>query len=137
LAVAKRSIAIVLAIVLLLAGCSTRGTLDPGFPVVSHISVICRQDGYTSEKVFTSQEKMRMILNALRTLGQQFSPSVDPEPLSARSYGVTVTMTDGSRRHYQTKGDCFIRTDENPWQQCDPKRLEKLNLLLQQLPGDQ
>lgn len=134
---AKRIRALVLAAALLCAGCSSRYPEPPGWPVVSRITVVCHQDGSATQKVFTSQEKMRIVLNKLRTLGQQYAPPTDPETLTARTFSVTVTRSDGSQRHYQTKGDRYIRTDENPWQQCDPNRLEELNQLLRDLPGDQ
>lgn len=133
---ARRIWVIFLGSVLLCAGCSMRRSEDVGWPVVSRITVTCDQGGSMTQQVYTSQHKMRQILNQLRTLGQQFTPPIDPEALSARTYSISVSFTDGTQRLYQTKSDRYIRIDQHPWQQADPKRIEDLNQLLQSLPGD-
>ena len=133
---ARRIWAMYLGIMLFFVGCSLHRTEDMGWPVVSQITVTCDRSGHVTQQIYTSQDKMRQILNQLRTLGQQFTPPIDPEALSARTYSIAVSFTDGSQRLYQTKSDRYIRIDQNPWQQADPKRIEDLNQLLQNLPGD-
>lgn len=130
----KRFWTIILAAVLL-TGCSAKKP-DPGPPVVYKITVTCRHEETVTERIYTSQPKMRQILNHLRSLGQQFTPPIDPEALSARTFHIDISFTNGSSRLYQTKADRYIRTDQAPWKQADPKQLERLNLLLLTLPPD-
>lgn len=132
----RNVLAIILSAALLLGGCHARSPARPGWPVVSQISVTRRHEGAVSTQDYTSQDKMRQILNCLRDLGQKFTPAVDPDSLSGRVFTVSVLFSDGSSRLYETKSDLYVRFDGGPWQQADPKKLERLNLLLQSLPGD-
>lgn len=131
---ARRIWILALAAAILCAGCKAKASA--GWPVVSQITVTCERDGALTRQTYTSQAKMRQILNHLRNLGQKFSPFVDPDTLSARIFRIHVAFTDGSSRLYQTKSDRYVRFDNEPWQQADPERIEKLNHLLQSLPGD-
>lgn len=130
----KRIWAVVLAAVLL-SGCGEKQS-TPGLGVVFKITVTCHDGGAATQQVYTTQQKTRMILNAIRSLGQQFNPSVDPEALEDRTIDIVISFTDGSSRSYQTKGDRYIRTDQGRWRQTEPKPLERLNQLLLTLPGD-
>lgn len=119
----------------LLTGCGAKK--DPeGLRVIYKITVTCHDGGSSTQQIYTTQPKIRLILNGIRTLGQQFSPAIDPETLSERTFHIDISFTDGTNRLYQTKGDRYIRTDQERWKQTDPKQLEKLNHLLLTLPGD-
>ena len=132
---AKRIWPLMLAAALLCAGCFGQKQ-SAGWPVVCQVTVTCERQGNLTRQVYTSEEKMRQILNQLRNLGQKFTPDTDPESLQAPSYSITVTNTDGSQRIYQTKADRYIRICQDPWQQADAKRISELHLLLDNLPGD-
>lgn len=132
----KRIWFLILAALLLCAACRPRITNDKGWPVVREITVTCEQGGNVTRQVYTTQWKMREILNCIRSLGQKFTPFTDPDALPGRIYSITLTHTDGSQRIYQTKADCYIRTCRDPWQQADPQKISDLHLLLQSLPGD-
>ena len=121
---------------MLCAGCHTRGQSEANWPVVSQITVTCEHQGTLTRQFYTSEAKMRQILNCLRSLGQKSSPPIDPDTISARTYSITLTHTDGSQRIYQTKADRYIRICRDPWQQADPEKVSELHLLLQGLPGD-
>ena len=131
----KRLTAAVL-ILLLLTGCAAKSSSGGRF-VVARITVIQSQDGLLTEKAFTSQQKMGQILNLLRSLGQQFTPPLDPDTLPEESIHIHVQFQDGSTRVYQTKSDLYIRTDHSPWQQADRGQLVKLRQLLQELASDE
>lgn len=120
-----------------LAGCRLPRPAGDGFPVVICIHVRCYQDGLDSGKVFTTQPKMRSILNALRCIGQQFNPERDPETLSGDSFHLTVVYSGGKEQHYHIKADRYIRRAQEPWQQTDPKKLSRLTNLLAQLVTDE
>ena len=131
---AKRIGILCLAAVLLCTGCRSRQEED--WPVVCQITVTCEQEGSLTRRVYTSEAKMRQILNGLRSLGQKSTPTIDPSQLMARTYSITLTHTDNSQRLYQIKGDRYIRLCRDPWKQVDPERMSDLHLLLQNLPGD-
>lgn len=126
--------------IILLALCATisgcRKQTQQTTAVVSQIAVTYEQEGALTQKVYTSSEKMRLILNALRQLGQKTSPSIDPAQATGQSYCITLTRSDGSQQIYRTKADRFILRDPGPWQQADPERIGELNQLLRSLPGD-
>lgn len=131
----KRIWPVLLAAALLCAGCFGRKQ-EASWPVVCQITVTCEHQGDLTRQIYTSEEKMRQILNRLRDLGQKFTPDADPDVLLAPTYSITLTHTDGSQQIYQTKADRYVRISHQPWQQADPKRISKLLLLLQNLPGD-
>jgi hypothetical protein len=119
----------------LLAGCSTKSH-PSGSRVVSQITVSYQENGIKIVKNYTSQYKMRQILNQFRLLGQMYSPVIDPDTMTTQVFQVELFFSDGSQRMYQTRNDCYIRTDDGPWQQTDTARLLRLNELLLELPAD-
>ena len=122
---------IVLAAVCLVAvGCHQ--TKSRGHGVVCRITVQC-QGGTT---VYTAQEKMTRILNGLRQLGQKTLAPIDPDTLSGAAYQITLECTDGKATVYHTKGERFLRKNQEPWKQTDPKALSDLILLFQNLTPD-
>lgn len=127
------AILLIIAILGMCGGCFHKNT---GVRVVKQISVHWMEDGSDVVRVHRDPEKLHLILNKVRTLGQRFSTDVDPEALEVSAVTVTVAFSDGSQRFYQVKPDRFIRVGQNPWQQANPKRVTALRLLLLSLPGD-
>ena len=114
-------------------GCLRKNT---GARLVEKISVQWVEDGISVQRVHKDPEKLHLILNKLRTLGQRFSTDVDPETLDTSALTMTVVYSDGSERLYQVKPDRYVRIGQAPWQQADPKKVSSLRLLLLSLPGD-
>lgn len=133
---ARRVGILCLAIIFLFTGCHFRTRQEESWPVVRQITVTFESEGILTRRVYTTEAKMRQILNSLRSLGQKSTPSIDPGTLSARTYSITLTHTDESQRLYQIKGDRYIRICRDPWQQADPERVSELHFLLQNLPSD-
>lgn len=131
-----RKVIAILLVVIILGICSGCLHKNSGIRVVKQISVHWLDNGEEVLRVYQSPEKMHLILNKLRTLGQRFSTDVDPETLEASAVTVTALFSDGSQRFYQVKPDRFIRVGHDPWQQADPKKVTALRLLLLSLPGD-
>ena len=132
---ARKVIAVLLAMVILglCCGCLQNNS---GIRVVKQISVHWMEDGNPVQRVHQNPEKMHLILNKFRTLGQQYSPNVNPDGLEDSVVTVRVLFSDGSERFYQVKPDRFIRSGQAPWQQADPKKVTALRLLLLSLPED-
>lgn len=132
----KRLFVIFFGIFILFSGCTKKAPDIENWTVIEHISVIRDYQGLQTQRNYSQQNKMEQILNALRSLGTESPPEVDPDELNLRTYTITLTHTDGNQKIYQTKGDRYIRRGNGPWQQADPKKVAELNFLLQSLPGD-
>lgn len=105
---------------------------ETGPRLVSRIEVEYGQ----SRQVYEDPEKMSLILNRLRSLGQRYSPDTDPEALAGNTVSIRLIYSDGTQRQHQIKPDRYVRTGQEQWQQADPDRISALNLLLHVLPGD-
>lgn len=112
-------------------GCGC-GRKKVGIPVVCEISVSDAQQ----EQVYREPEKMQMILNRLRSLGQCYRPEADPELLRGDHLTITLLRSDGKCQQYQLKSDRYIRFGQGPWQQTDPGPLSELRELLQTMEGN-
>ena len=126
-------ILLILGILGMSSGCLRKSS---GVRVVKQISVQWLEDDTVVQRVHTNPEKMHLILNRLRTLGQRFSADVDPETMADPGVTVTVAFSDASHRTYHIKPDRYIRIGQAVWQQADPKKVSALRLLLLSLPGD-
>lgn len=99
---------------------------DPGLRLVSAIEV---EYGPTRQ-VYHDSEQMSLILNRLRSLGQRYSPDLDPEALSGPTVSIRLIYSDGTWLEHQIKPDRYVRTGQAKWQQADPKQIQSLMLLL-------
>lgn len=104
--------------------------------IVEQIRVQWDEDGTNICQVYEDPEKMQLILNKVRTLGQRFSADTDPETLKVATVTMTLLYSDKTQRQYQIKPDRYVRVGQDPWQQASPKQVTALRLLLQSLPGD-
>lgn len=104
--------------------------------IVEQIRVHWDEEGTGICHVYEDPEKMRLILNRVRTLGQRFSVDQDPETLNVSTLTMTLFYSNKTHRQYQIKPDRYIRIGQDPWQQANPKQVTALRLLLQSLPGD-
>ena len=131
----RRIIAAILAVGIfgLCGGCLRKKT---GVRVVDQISVQWVEDGKDVCRIHEDPEKMHLILNKVRTLGQRFSTDADPESMDIPAVTMAFLYSDGTQRLYQIKPDRYVRIGQAPWQQADPRKVTALRLLLLSLPGD-
>ena len=131
----RKIISVLLAFVILgmCGGCLRKKT---GVRVVERISVQWEENGQSVHREHDDPEKMQLILNKVRTLGQRFSSETDPELLDVPTVTMTMFYSDGSKRQYQIKPDRYVRIGQTPWQQASPKKITSLRLLLLSLPED-
>ena len=131
----RRGIAIllILGIVGMCSGCLRKKS---ALRIVEQIQVQWEEDGTGIRRVYEDPEKMTLILNRIRTLGQRFSADTDPEMLDATIITMTLFYSDQTQRQYQIKPDRYVRVEQAPWQQANPKQVTALQLILQSLPSD-
>ena len=127
------ALALVFGILGMCSGCLRKKS---ALRVVEQIRVQWDEDGSRICQVYEDQEKMQLILNKVRTLGQRFSVDRDPETLNVTTLTMTLFYSDKTHREYQIKPDRYVRIGQAPWQQANPKQVTALRLLLQSLPGD-
>ena len=131
----RRIIAVVLTFGIL-GMCSGCVRKKSALRIVEQIQVQWAENGTTICQVYEDPEKMQLILNKVRTLGQRFSADTDPETLNVTTVTMTFLYSDRTQQHYQIKPDRYVRIGQAPWQQASPKQVTALRLLLQSLPGD-
>lgn len=120
----------VAAVCLLAVGCHMN---KPGrHGVVYRITVECQD----KRAIYTDQEKMSQILNALRQLGQKTLAREEPDLLPEQLYQITLERSDGKSTVYHTAGERFLQINQEPWKQTEPKALWDLLHLLEELPPD-
>ena len=95
----RKMVAVVLTVVILsmCGGCLRKKNT---VRVVEQISVQWVEDGVDICRVHEDPEKMHLILNQVRTLGQRFSADVDPETLQTPAVTMSFLYSDGSQRLY-------------------------------------
>jgi hypothetical protein len=131
-----RKIIVILLTVILLSMCGGCLRKKPGVRVVDRILVQWEENGHSVYREHDDPEKMQLILNKVRMLGQRFSSETDPETLDVPTVTMTLLYSDGSQRQYQIKPDRYVRIGRAAWQQANPKQITSLRLLLLSLPDD-
>lgn len=126
-------ILIITAAALLLWGCS-----PPQVPEQPHVGVqILVQDGQNRAlRRYTRPEKLQKVLLQLRTLGFTGLPETDPEETQGQELRLQVRLADGSSTVYHLRSGLYFTRDRQPWRKIDPEQAEKLEALLENLPGD-
>ena len=131
----RKIIAVSLAALLLFcqAGCRKK---SQGSPVVSSIQVTVEDPPFCTRQEYRDPETMQLILNRIRTLGQQFHSDVNPETLAQPVITIALLRSDGSQQQYQLTADRYIRTGHGHWNQANPDKVTQLQLLVRSLPEE-
>ena len=117
-------------------GCGARKEPSP-VKLVSSITVICENHGSTSRRYYNTDEKMRLILYHIRSIGIRDTPQQDPENMIAPTIHITLTFSDGSTKIYLHKGDRYFREGSDPWREINPEKTAGLYQLIQLMPSDE
>lgn len=120
----------------ILGSCSGCLRKNHGIRVIEQISAQWEEGGTTVCHTYDEPEKMQLILNKVRTLGQRFSSDIDPETLNVPTVTMIFSYSDGRQQQYQIKPDRYVRIGDASWQQASPKNVTSLRLLLMSLPED-
>lgn len=130
----KKALVLCLILAIFLVSCSRERPQQTA--VVSQIHATADSGGNQIHRVYTDAHKMGQILNAIRTLGQKTTPTVNPDSISGDSLQLTLTRSDGSTLTYRTKCGRYFRRGNGPWKETDSKKLTELDQLIRTLPSD-
>ena len=118
----------------LLVGCAKKDTGSN--MMVRQIRVAVQTGDQMLHRDYYSSGALRRILGAIRLLGQESNPYLDPEQLDAPITSITLYQTDDGQSTIALKGDRFIRRGNLPWRQTDPEKMSRLYALIEQLPAE-
>ena len=129
----KRILAMVLIIVLSLAGCWLEpvDTTEPGPRVVTEISITRESDQLT--KHYTKDEQLNVFLNYLRLVSPKGPPVTEilDQP-SKEAFEIHVYYSDGTEKYYRQKGLMYLYDDNQEWKEIDPGIAARLPQLFEE-----
>ena len=139
--VKKRSVCIFLTVFcLLLGGCGCQapvGQNATALRVVTEVSVYYQNGPLFAQRHYRNEEKMRQVLNYLRTVDAYGTPEEDPETAEGSEFQIYLYYSDGTRKRYRQKSDRFWQVEEGAWRMIDPKKAAELSRILSTTESDQ
>ena len=120
---------------IILSGCKAKPP-EPSVAVVTGVEIEYIHNGQPLRRYYTTPDKMDTVLFYLYSLSPYGNPETDPEELDMDSCRITLTLSDGKKRIYRQRGDCFLSVDCHRWKKIDPKKGEQLLPILQAISSD-
>ena len=117
-------------------GCRAKQEPKP-LKVVSEIVVNCENCASLTRRYYNTEEKMQMVLGHIRKVGIQDTPEIDPETLSSRLININIIFSDGSRKVYSLKGNCYFRESGGTWKEISEEKAAEFYLDLLLTPSDE
>lgn len=117
----------------LLGGCSLRQSLCR---YVTRVDIYCDHRDTPIVRSYTKEDKMGAVLMYLRLLHLGSAPETDPDTISAESYQIDLTLSDGSHRVYIQKDHRYIREPDIGWQSISPEQAAKLYAIMRHFESD-
>jgi hypothetical protein len=124
----------------MLAGCGCQeatGQNSTALRVVTQISVYYQEGPLFAQRHYRSEDKMRQVLNYLRTVNAYGAPDEDPEKASGSEFQIYLYYSDGSRKQYLQRSNRFLRVEGGTWKKIDPKKAAELSRILSTTESDQ
>ena len=121
------------ALCLLLSSCGCQepaGQNPTALRLVTEVSVYYQNGPLFAQRHYRHEEKMRQVLNYLRTLDAYGTPEEDPEGSTGSEFQIYLYYSDGTRKRYRQKSDRFWQVEDGPWRMIDPKKAAELSQLL-------
>lgn len=114
----------------LCSGCRFQPSHNPLNRVVTKISIIYQNGGFTSQRDYTDDENTRQILNYLRLINPYGKPEENPETVSGHEYRILLFHEDTVTTEYRQKDDRFFMNPDGKWLNINPNQGQKLGWLL-------
>ena len=132
-----RLLAMGMMLVYFLSGCGfSNAQKPPAYRVITQISVDYQRGTLQSQWLFSTSEKMQMILDYLRGIDPYGAPSEIPEEMPGSNFQIELLYSDGSTCNYHQRADRFMRIGDGPWKRIDPQKALELSQILGQLTSD-
>lgn len=124
---------------LLLSGCHRQSLPDASQPIyraVTSVTVSYKNGPIRAQRRYTSDEKMKRVMNYLRMIDPYGMPEEDPEKAGGSDIHIVLSFSDGFQKTYRQIGDRFMMEDGGKWQKIDPKKAKELGEILGQTESD-
>jgi len=129
---------LVLFAALLITGCSPSDHSEqaPSCRIVEQIHIEFEDGPLRAQRLYTDPEKMRRILNYIRSL-MPFTPTTEkPEDSQGSLFRITLSHSDGCKRIYMQRSDRFLSENHGPWMEINPQKAQELSLILGEMESD-
>lgn len=125
-------------LILLLTGCGLSNAIQKpsAYRVITEIYVDYQSGPLQEQWLFSTPEKMQLIVDYLRSIDPYGAPGEVPEETPGSDFQIKLLYSDGSLRHYHQHADRFMRIDDGPWKRIDPQKALELSQILGQLSSD-
>ena len=130
------SMALIVSLVFLM-GCSDAAPAPSKPSVVTGVTVSYENGSVTAQRYYTSDCKIRSVLNYLRWIDPYGVPEENPELSSGSSFHIVLSYSDGREKLYRQKSDRYFLEEGKPWQNIDPNKAISLSQMLGELESDQ
>ncbi len=121
----------------LLTGCTRQSASAPPLcTVVTKVTVTFDNGPFHVVRHYTDTEKTRLFLTYLRQIDPYGTPETDPLKITGNDYRIELHCSDGSIKHYRQKGERFMQDTDGIWKKIDPKKAQRLALLVGSTKSD-
>ena len=104
--------------------------------LVTRAEVVFSHGNHSMHHIYVSEEKIRAVLNYLRTTELRGIVSENLETFSPDSYHIMLHFSDGTIGNYRQKGYTLFSQNDAPWERIEPSHAQLLYPLFQLLPTD-
>ena len=125
-------------LILLLTGCGLPNAMQKpsAYRVITEIYVDYQSGPLQEQWLFSTPEKMQLIVDYLRGIDPYGAPGEVPEETPGSYFQISLRYSDGTARHYHQHADRFMRIGDGPWKRIDPQKALELSQILGQLSSD-
>ena len=109
---------------------------QPIYRAVTSVTITYKNGPIYAQRRYTSDEKMRKVMNYLRLIDPYGTPEEDPETAAGSDIHIILSYSDGFQKTYRQVGDRYMMEDGGKWQKIDPAKAEELGEILGQLESD-
>lgn len=124
-------------LITLLTGCARQNAPPPPLcTVVTKVTVTFDDGPFHVVRHYTDTEKTRQFLTYLRQIDPYGTPETDPIKTPGSDYRIELHCSDGSIKCYRQKGERFMQDADGIWKKIDPKKANRLGLLVGSTKSD-
>ncbi len=118
-----------------LFGCHIKSTTS-AVKAVTEIDVQYRSDSTAFSRKYSTEVKMRPILNYLRWISPYGVPQENPDALAGDTYTITIHFSDNSEKVYLQKANRYLQVDGQAWKLIDAENARTLSRIINEMESD-